>query len=116
MPIKHTTVKVPGQRVFAVADWNAEHEITSPLPVGTLTLASGSITDSSGAISFANENLSTSGTIASSGGFDTAGTAVYSAGGLAGVTGTFYVAPSIGGVISSSVDVADGIIYNITVK
>ena len=36
-------------------------EITS----GTLTLASGSITDASGSISFSNENLSTTGTLAS---------------------------------------------------
>lgn len=33
--------------------------------IGTLTLADGSITDSSGAISFGNENLSTTGTLAS---------------------------------------------------
>ena len=33
--------------------------------VGNLTLANGSITDSSGAISFGNENLSTTGTLAS---------------------------------------------------
>ncbi len=37
---------------------------TSPFAFGNLTLANGSITDSSGAISFGNENLSTTGTVA----------------------------------------------------
>ena len=36
----------------------------SPMAFGDLTLANGSITDSSGAISFGNENVTTSGTIA----------------------------------------------------
>jgi lipopolysaccharide export system protein LptA len=40
--------------------------IASPLVVGTMTIASGSITDSSGAISFSNENLTTTGTLSSS--------------------------------------------------
>ena len=39
--------------------------LLSGTPIGTLTLADGSITDSSGAISFGNENLSTTGTLAS---------------------------------------------------
>jgi hypothetical protein len=38
--------------------------LTDPSSIGTLTLASGSITDSSGAISFGNENLSHSGIFA----------------------------------------------------
>jgi hypothetical protein len=38
---------------------------TDSITSGTLTLAAGSITDSSGAISFGNENLSTTGTLAS---------------------------------------------------
>ena len=37
--------------------------LTTSLDIGTLTLASGSITDSSGAISFGNENLVTTGTL-----------------------------------------------------
>lgn len=74
MPITHTVVKVPGQKVHAVADWNANHTITSPIVVGTLTLGSGSITDSSGAISFGNENLSTTGNITTTlGQFETRG-------------------------------------------
>ncbi len=36
---------------------------TSPMTFGDLTLANGSITDSSGAIAFGNENLTTSGTL-----------------------------------------------------
>ena len=36
---------------------------TSPMTIGDLTLANGSITDSSGAIAFGNENLTTSGTL-----------------------------------------------------
>lgn len=37
--------------------------LTDPTSIGTLTLGSGSITDSSGAISFGNENLSTTGSM-----------------------------------------------------
>ena len=33
MPITHATVKAAGQRVFAVADWNANHQITSPFNI-----------------------------------------------------------------------------------
>ena len=44
------------------------------LTAGTLTIGSGSVTDSSGAISFGNENLSTTGTLAS-GTLDVTGTA-----------------------------------------
>ena len=43
------------------------------LTAGTLTIGSGSVTDSSGAISFGNENLSTTGTLAS-GNLDVTGT------------------------------------------
>ena len=45
--------------------------------VGNLTLANGSITDSSGAISFGNENLTTSGTLAS-GNLSVTGTGTFS--------------------------------------
>ena len=45
--------------------------------VGTLTLANGSITDSSGAISFGDENLTTSGTLAS-GALSVTGTGTFS--------------------------------------
>tara|TARA_R110000751_G_scaffold251430_1_gene350877 strand:+ start:1243 stop:3783 length:2541 start_codon:yes stop_codon:yes gene_type:complete len=48
------------------------------LAAGTLTIGSGSITDSSGAISFGNENLSTTGTLAS-GALDVTGTATVDA-------------------------------------
>ena len=40
-------------------------DVTGALTAGTLTAGSGSVTDSSGAISFGNENLSTTGTLAS---------------------------------------------------
>jgi len=33
MAIKHATTKAPGQRVFAVADWNADHQITNDLDI-----------------------------------------------------------------------------------
>lgn len=51
---------------------------TDELTSGTLTAAAGSITDSSGAISFADENLSTTGTLAS--GTHTVGNMVIAAG------------------------------------
>lgn len=33
--LKHSTTKTPGQKVFAVADWNADHTITSDIDIGT---------------------------------------------------------------------------------
>ena len=50
------------------------------LTAGTLTIGTGSITDSSGAISFGNENLSTTGTL---------GSGALTASTIAGTTGTF---------------------------
>ena len=47
--------------------------VTGEMTVGTLVAGSGSITDTSGAISFGNENLSTTGTLAS-GNLDVTGT------------------------------------------
>lgn len=80
MGIKHAVTKTPGQKVFAVADWNANHVITShvdwqgfnlinvgllqvntSVTVGTMTIAGGSITDTTGLISFGNETLRTTG-------------------------------------------------------
>jgi hypothetical protein len=46
---------------------NGGASLSDPSTVGTLTIASGSITDSSGSISFGNENLSTSGKLTLSG-------------------------------------------------
>ena len=48
-------------------------DVTGALTAGTLTAGSGSVTDSSGAISFGDENLSTTGTLAS-GNLDVTGT------------------------------------------
>ena len=56
----------------------ADPNFTGTLEVGTLDAASGSITDSSGAISFGNENLSTTGTLAS-GALDVTGAATVDA-------------------------------------
>ena len=64
--------------------------------IGTLTLADGSITDSSGAISFGNENLSTTGTLAS---------------GNATITGTVSVSSTLSAATGSTIGtltLADG--------
>ena len=58
---------------------------TDELTSGTLTAAGGSITDSSGAISFADENLSTTGTLAS--GTHTIGTLVLAAASITDTSG-----------------------------
>ena len=54
----------------AISD-GAASSFTTGTTIGNLTLADGSITDSSGAISFGNENLTTSGSIISTGGAQT---------------------------------------------
>ena len=44
-------------------NWESLSSLGDPTTIGTLTIGSGSITDSSGAIDFGNENLSTTGTL-----------------------------------------------------
>lgn len=41
MGIKHTTTKAAGDRVFAIDDWNADHEVTSDLNIGPYNFDSG---------------------------------------------------------------------------
>lgn len=38
MTIRHTSVKAPGQMLFAVADWNADHTNVGPLNIGANNL------------------------------------------------------------------------------
>lgn len=58
---------------------------TTSVVANTMTLATGSITDTTGAISFGNENLSTTGTLAS--GTHTIGTLVLAGGSITDTTG-----------------------------
>ena len=67
-------------------DLNGNLEVSGTNIVGTLTVGSGSLTDSSGAITFGNENLSTTGTLAA--GTTTIGTLVLAAASITDSSGT----------------------------
>lgn len=51
------------QSIKAYVDTTVAAAVADPLTIGTLTVGSGSITDSGGSISFGNENLTTTGTL-----------------------------------------------------
>jgi hypothetical protein len=75
----------------AALKWGTLH--SSQANAGTLSITSGSITDSSGAISFSNENLSTTGTLASG---------ALTVTGAASTTGSLTVAQGATGAITIS--------------
>jgi len=41
--LKHATTKAAGQRVFAVADWNADHQITNDLNLGIYNITANNL-------------------------------------------------------------------------
>ena len=47
IPLSHQTVKVPGQKVFAVADWNANHHITADIDISPYNITATGFKDSS---------------------------------------------------------------------
>ena len=51
--------------MYRTGSFSSNYQTATGSTIGNLTLANGSITDSSGAISFDNENLTTTGTLAS---------------------------------------------------
>jgi len=81
MGIKHSITKIAGEKLFAVADWNQDHVVDSSinisphdftttgkgsfgnLDVDTLNFNANIISDSTGTISFDNDNLTTQGDI-----------------------------------------------------
>ena len=76
---------------------------------GTLTLAAGSITDSSGAISFGNENLTTTGSVTAasldiSGDVDIDGTLETDALTIAGITLAETISDTVGAMVSSNTE------------
>ena len=83
---------------------------------GTLTLAAASITDSSGAISFGNENLTTTGSVTAasldiSGNVDVDGTLETDALTIDGVTLSETIADTVGAMVGSNTETGIAVTY-----
>jgi hypothetical protein len=84
---------------------------------GTLALAAGSITDSSGAISFGNENLTTTGSVTAasldiSGNVDVDGTLETDALTIDGVSLSETIADTVGAMVSSNTETNIAVTYD----